>query len=54
MNSTSPAYVARYIAPHMYAVKSRDDLPAYASLHDTMSEAVEHAAVMNERHGWTA
>lgn len=44
----SPAYVVRYIAPHMYAVKSRDDLEAI-SLHDTMASAVEHAAALNKQ-----
>lgn len=45
--ATSPAYVARYIAPHMYAVKSRDDLEAI-SMHHTLASAVEHAAALNK------
>jgi hypothetical protein len=45
---TSPAYVARYIAPHMYAVKSRDGRRPIVSLHETMDEAVKHAAALNK------
>lgn len=45
---TSPAYVARYIAPHMYAVKSRDELPIFA-IHHTLASAVEHAAALNKQ-----